>query len=87
MAFKSLVGEFIDYQHYAFLQVSFSVIESKEFDYTINTGFGIGMEWQILKNNENFILSFEWPLVFSFKKDDFSIMMYIPQAGIHYYFK
>ena len=63
------------------------VIESKEFDYTINTGFGIGMEWQILKNNENFILSFEWPLVFSFKEDDFSIMMYIPQAGIHYYFK
>ena len=49
----------------------------------INVGVGIGMEYSITKN---IIISFEWPLVFQKADDEFNIIMYIPQGGIHYYF-
>ena len=53
-----------------------------EFTFNIGTGFGIDYN---LSNNIK--LNFEWPLVFSFQDGDMNILMYIPQAGIHYYFK
>ena len=53
-------------------------------EFTINVGAGFGIEYSL---NKNIKLNFEWPLVFSFEDKDLNIFMYIPQAGIHYYFK
>ncbi len=50
----------------------------------INVGAGFGIEYNL---SSNIKLNFEWPLVFSFQEEDLNIFMYIPQAGIHYYFK
>jgi hypothetical protein len=54
-------------------------------DGTFNLGAGFGIEYNI---TDHIRVSVDWPLVFSFSTDsDFQIFMYIPQGGIHYYFK
>jgi hypothetical protein len=50
-------------------------------DLTTNIGLGFGLEWS-WTNNIHMII--EWPLIVT---NDLDIYMYIPQAGIHYYFK
>ena len=53
-------------------------------EFTFNVGAGFGIEYKL---SENIRLNLEWPLVFSFIEDDMNIYMFIPQGGIHYYFK
>ena len=53
-------------------------------NFTLNAGAGFGIEYKL---SENIRLNLEWPLVFSFPEDKMNIIMYIPQAGIHYFFK
>ncbi len=43
-------------------------------------GAGIGMEFKI---TENIRIALEWPLTYSSEGD---LVMYIPQAGLHYFF-
>lgn len=60
------------------------VRNEKNNEYTFNVGAGFGIEYKL---SENIRLNLEWPLVFSFLDGDMNIYMYIPQGGIHYYFK
>lgn len=53
-------------------------------DFTLNLGAGFGIEYKL---SENIRLNLEWPLTFSFSDGDMNIYMYIPQGGIHYFFK
>ena len=53
-------------------------------DFIYNIGAGFGIEYKL---NENIRLNLEWPLCFSFYEDQTRIIMYMPQGGIHYYFK
>lgn len=50
-------------------------------DCTTNIGLGFGLEWSWTNNIH---MTIEWPLTIT---NDLDIYMYIPQAGIHYYFK
>jgi len=52
-----------------------------EYDQTLYGGIGLGLE---LKITENIRFAFEWPLSIS---DEGDVYMYIPQAGLHYFFK
>ncbi|MBN2088913.1 hypothetical protein JW964_04845 [candidate division KSB1 bacterium] len=54
---------------------------STETDITTYMGLGLGLEWYLSKNIH---LSIEWPLTVTHAGN---IFMYVPQAGIHYYFK
>lgn len=58
--------------------------ENNEFNVRAHFGFGIGIDYKL---TENIRLNLDWPFVFSKYDDNFDIIMYIPQAGIHYYFK
>ena len=58
--------------------------DATETEFTLNLGAGFGFDYKL---SENIKLNLEWPLVFSFPEDDMRIYMYIPQVGIHYYFK
>lgn len=51
---------------------------------SFNVGVGIGFDYHITKSIS---LAIEWPLVVSFTDDATNIYMYIPQGGIHYYFR
>jgi len=53
-------------------------------DLTVNIGAGFGIDYKLI---DNIRLSLEWPLVLCFPEDEMKIIMYIPQIGIHYYFK
>lgn len=55
--------------------------ERTERENTSYGGIGIGMEFRI---TDNIRVALEWPLVYSNKGD---LVMYIPQAGLHYFFK
>jgi opacity protein-like surface antigen len=61
-----------------------STSEHKEINMTLNIGGGFGFEYKL---SDNIALNLEWPLVVSFFDRTTNIYMYIPQAGIHYYFK
>lgn len=50
-------------------------------DLTTNFGLGFGLEWSWTNNIH---MTIEWPLTVT---NDLDIFMYVPQAGIHYYFK
>lgn len=54
----------------------------KEFVY--NFGGGFGFDYEV---TDNISVNLEWPLTLSFSGEDLNIFMYVPQAGIHYYFK
>ncbi len=69
--------------HYVVMNDEYNEVTKEIF---INTGIGIGMEYQIFYGNPNLKISLEWPLVFQKSEDNYNIVMYIPQAGIHYYF-
>ncbi len=56
--------------------------ENKETTLRTNFGIGIGIDYKL---TENIHLNLDWPLVLSKSDEDFDIIMYIPQAGIHYY--
>lgn len=58
--------------------------EETEFNLRFNVGIGIGIDYKL---TENISLNLDWPLVFSKSDEELDIIMYIPQAGIHYYFK
>ena len=58
--------------------------KNNENDYRLNLGFGFGFDYKI---STNISVNLEWPLVFSLTGKEVDIFMYIPQAGIHYYFK
>jgi hypothetical protein len=53
----------------------------KEQENTTYGGIGIGMEFKI---TDNIRFALEWPLTYSSKGD---LVMYYPQAGLHYFFK
>jgi hypothetical protein len=53
----------------------------KERENTTYGGIGIGMEFKI---TDNIRFALEWPLTYSSKGD---LVMYYPQAGLHYFFK
>ena len=55
--------------------------ERSERSSTRYAGIGIGIEFKV---TDNIRLELEWPLTFSSKGD---LIMYIPQAGLHYFFK
>ncbi|MBC8384534.1 MAG: outer membrane beta-barrel protein [Candidatus Cloacimonetes bacterium] len=57
---------------------------TKDTELTINLGAGFGFDYKLSKNIR---LNLEWPLAISFSTGGTNIFMYIPQAGIHYYFK
>lgn len=59
---------------------------TEETEVTIRTNFGIGIGIDYMLT-ENIHLNLDWPFVYSRCDDDFDLIMYIPQAGIHYYFK
>lgn len=48
---------------------------------TTYIGLGFGLEWSWTNNIH---MTIEWPLTVT---NDWDIYMYVPQAGIHYYFK
>ncbi|HPG38403.1 MAG TPA: outer membrane beta-barrel protein [bacterium] len=48
---------------------------------TFHVGAGLGFEYRL---TDNIRLSLEWPLSYG---SDGNINMYIPQGGVHYYFK
>jgi hypothetical protein len=50
-------------------------------DATVFGGGGIGFEW---KFSENLRFSLEWPILLS---SDGDLIMYIPQGGMHYFFR
>lgn len=54
---------------------------SKEKEHNFYIGVGLGFEYRLTNNIR---LSLEWPLSYG---SDGDINMYIPQGGIHYYFK
>ena len=54
--------------------------KSSESQSSIYGGFGIGIEFRI---TENIRVAVEWPLTVS---SDGDFIMYIPQAGLHYFF-
>ena len=58
--------------------------EEKEVTTRINFGIGIGIDYKL---TDNIHFNLDWPFVYSRCGDDFDLIMYIPQAGIHYYFK
>ncbi len=58
--------------------------EETEVTIRTNIGIGIGIDYKL---SENIHLNLDWPFVYSRCEDDFDLIMYIPQAGIHYYFK
>ena len=58
--------------------------EEKEVTTRINFGIGIGIDYKL---TDNIHINLDWPFVYSRGEDDFDLIMYIPQAGIHYYFK
>ncbi len=58
--------------------------ETFENDFLFNIGGGFGFDYKI---SQNIVLNLEWPLTVSLSDDGTNIFMYIPQAGIHYYFK
>ena len=49
-----------------------------------NIGIGIGIDYQL---TDYIHINLDWPFVYSRGEDNFDLIMYIPQAGIHYYFK
>jgi hypothetical protein len=53
-------------------------------NYTYNAGAGFGFDYAV---TENIIVNLEWPLTISLSGEDVNVYMYLPQAGIHYYFK
>lgn len=55
--------------------------KSTESDFKLYSGIGIGLDYNL---TENIHISIAWPLTIS---NDGDIYMYIPQGGIHYYFK
>ncbi len=65
---------------YSYMPTGTSSKES-EFDQTLFGGIGLGLE---LKITDNIRFAFEWPLSISNQGD---VYMYIPQAGLHYFFK
>ena len=50
----------------------------------ITVGGGFGFDYKL---SEYIRFNFEWPVTFFFSTGNTNIYMYIPQAGIHYYFK
>lgn len=54
--------------------------KSSESSSTIFAGFGIGIEFRLTNNIR---IEVEWPLTYS---TDGDFIMYIPQAGLHYFF-
>ena len=58
--------------------------ENEEITLRTNFGIGIGIDYKL---TENIHINLDWPFVYSRCEDDFDLIMYIPQAGIHYYFK
>jgi len=58
--------------------------EENEVNIRANVGFGIGIDYKL---TDNIHLNLDWPLVFSKSDENLDIIMYVPQAGIHYYFK
>jgi len=67
-----------------FGEVSEQIYQYNEVNIRANVGFGIGIDYKL---TQNIHLNLDWPLVFSKSDENFNIIMYIPQAGIHYYFK
>lgn len=59
---------------------------TEETEVTVRTNFGIGIGINYKLTN-NIHLNLDRPFVYSRCYDDFDLIMYIPQAGIHYYFK
>ena len=95
--FYGLVGASIYYSSQVFLKVDYTQISSTDstvtFKKTGNSkqetehqfdffgGIGIGIEYKL---TDNIRLHLEIPITI---KDDGNIWMYIPQGGLHYYFK
>ncbi len=65
---------------YSYQPVS-PIRKDQERDFTTYMGLGFGLEWSLTNNIH---LTIEWPLTVTNKGD---IYMYVPQVGIHYYFK